>query len=145
MEYEKYINTLARMKAYIAADHEHVNTAWDELYGYIHSVFPVPETAYTDEEISLRKMSRERRELIEEHLETQDIVVMFAQSEQEIIEKISSIPPVILETTFPVWIARYLLLFCRLDVNPSKLTTFDEFHRRYGPMIITASDRRNRT
>jgi hypothetical protein len=135
MEYQKYINTLALMKL-VTTDAD-TNQAWDNLYNYIHSNFPEPETAWEvfGDVPELRKY-RNNFEDITSHAEIKDMLVMSAQSEQELIEKISSIPPVILETTFPVWIARYLLRFLRGLSEPRKLETFDEFHRRYGPMIV---------
>ena len=139
MEYQKYINALSLMK--LVLTNEDANQAWDNLYNYIHSVFPEPETAWEvfGDVPELRKY-RNNFEDINNHAEIQDMLVMFAQSEQELIEKISSIPPVILETTFPVWIARYLLRFLRVPVEPYKLETFAEFHRRYGPMICGRPD-----
>ena len=139
MEYQKYINALSLMK--LVTNDEDANQAWDNLYDYIHSVFPEPETAWEvfGDVPELRKY-RNNFEDINNHAEIQDMLVMFAQSEQELIEKISSIPPVILETTFPVWIARYLLRFLRVSVEPYKLETFAEFHRRYGPMICGRPD-----
>jgi hypothetical protein len=72
------------------------------------------------------------------HLESQDLVVMFKQNREQILEKLRSIPPVILEVTFPVWIARYLLCYAKAGVCPTKLSTFDEFYRRYGTMVLGA-------
>ena len=134
MEYQKYINALSLMK--LVLTNEDANQTWDNLYDYIHSVFPEPETAWEvfGDVPELRKY-RNNFEDINNHAEIQDMLVMFAQSEQELIEKISSIPPVILETTFPVWVARYLLRFLRVPVEPANLETFIEFHRRYGPMV----------
>lgn len=143
MEHEHYIKSLALMQATIDAGYQGCNPAWDELYGYMHSVFPEPETAYVWSETRLgyEKLTGDRYKMILEHFETEDMVLMFQQSHEDIIAKISSIPPVILAVTFPVWVARYLLKFQRVAANPHQLKTFDEFHRRYGPMIFLGSDR----
>ena len=143
MEHERYIKSLDLMQATIVAGEEHCDPAWDELYGYMHSVFPEPETAYVESETRLgyEKLTKDRYQMILDHFETEDMVVMFQQSHEDIIAKIGAIPPVILAVTFPVWVARYLLRFQRVAVNPSKLTTFGEFHRRYGPMIIASCDK----
>ena len=144
MEHEHYIKSLALMQATIDAGPEGCNPAWDELFGYMHSVFPEPETAYVrDEDGDLVKISKERRQMILDHFETLDMLVMFQQTHEDIIAKLSAIPPVILAVTFPVWVARYLLRFkMEVVISTSKLTTFEEFHRRYGPMIVTSVDKR---
>ena len=106
--------------------------AWDELYTHLHSNFPEPETA-SMEDVDWKE--------IKKHVECQDMVLMFNQNREEIVEKLRRIPPVILAAGFPVWIARYLLKFAGLGskVCPNKLTTFSEFHRRYGTMVLAAA------
>lgn len=144
MEHEHYIKSLALMQATIDAGPD-CNPAWDELYGYMHSVFPEPETAYAviyeDPEWKSIYTDKERLQILMDHFETLDMVVMFRQTREEIIAKLGSIPPVILAVTFPVWVARYLLKFMNVPASPSLLTTFDEFHRRYGPMILASVDK----
>lgn len=46
------------------------------------------------------------------------------------------IPPTVIDEVYPVALARMALKFDALPLNPSKLSEFDNFHRRYGRLII---------
>ena len=129
-DFREYITALDLMDQTETATNPY--EAWDELYKYLYANFPVPETA---------SMVDVDWKEIRKHVEGQDMVLMFKQSREEILEKLRSIPPVILAAGFPVWIARYLLKFAGLSSKfcPSKLTTFDEFHRRYSKMVLAAA------
>ena len=126
-DFQKYVMALKFMDLVESSTDQ--NTTWDALYTYIYANFPEPETV---------GMKGQDWQKIYNHLESQDLVVMFKQNREQILEKLRSIPPVILEVTFPVWIARYLLCYAKAGVCPSKLSTFDEFHRRYGTMVLGA-------
>ena len=125
--FQKYVMALKFMDLVESSTDR--NTTWDALYTYIYANFPEPETV---------GMGGQDWQKIYNHLESQDLVVMFKQNREQILEKLRSIPPVILEVTFPVWIARYLLCYAKAGVCPSKLSTFDEFYRRYGTMVLGA-------
>jgi hypothetical protein len=126
-DFQEYITALDLMYQVEIATNP--NEAWDDLYVHIYAHFPVPETA---------SMGNVDWEEIEKHFECQDMELMFKQNRDEIVEKLCSIPPVILAVSFPVWIARYLLRFTKVNVSISMLKTFNEFHRRYGNMVLAA-------
>lgn len=110
--------------------------AWDNLYTFVHSNFAAPvsfgTSPYADPD--KEKYAADVNEMIE----------MFGKDRETLEEELRKIPPVIAEVAFPVYIARYLLRDQKLAINPSRLTTFDEFHNRYGYMIIEGSDKRRK-
>lgn len=130
MEFQKYIDSLNLMDVIIASkgnlDLEH--KTWDDLYQYIHEHFSVPDTSNKNWDDIILKV----------HTEILDMKKMFNQSHGDIIAAIRAIPPVILEVTFPVWIARYLLKFESIGVVPPRLKTFNVFFKRYGTMILSS-------
>jgi hypothetical protein len=119
---------------------EDVHAAWDELYTFIYANFPKPETSSDTWHVSCpsgyQDKHTSRKDPID-HVEGQDMVLMFKQDREQIIERLRSIPPVILAATFPVWVARYLLRFAKVPVDAARITTFNEFYRRYGNMILS--------
>ena len=46
------------------------------------------------------------------------------------------IPPTVIDAVYPIALARMALKFDALPLNPIKLSEFDNFHRRYGRLII---------
>lgn len=46
------------------------------------------------------------------------------------------IPPTVIDAVYPIALARMALKFDALPLNPSKLSEFDNFHQRYGRLII---------
>lgn len=128
MEFQKYIDALNLMDLVIAAkgDRDQENKTWDDLYQYIYEHFPDPDTSKMNwGDIAVKN-----------NTEVLDMKKMFNQSHDEIIAAIRAIPPVILEVTFPVWIARYLLRYESIGVVPTRLKTFDRFYKRYGTMVL---------
>ncbi len=137
-DFQEYITSLDLMDKVVIA--EDVHAAWDELYTFIYANFPEPETASDTWHVSCpggyQDKHKPRKDPID-HIEGQDMVLMFKQDREQTIERLRSIPPVILAATFPVWVARYLLRFAKVPVNAARITTFNEFHRRYGNMILS--------
>jgi hypothetical protein len=111
-------------------------TAWDKLYTFVHANFPAPvsfgNSPYSDP--VKEKYAADVNEM----------VVMFGKDRATLEEELRKIPPVIAEVAFPVYIARHLLRDQKLAISPARLTTFDEFHQRYGYMIIEGSDLRRK-
>lgn len=105
-------------------------TAWDNLYTFVHANFPAPASTYGATE-DVEKFAAD----------VEEMVVMFGKNRETLEEELRKIPPVIAEVAFPVYIARYLLRDQRIAINPVKLSTFDEFHNRYGYMIIAGSEK----
>lgn len=130
MKFQKYIDALNLMDLVIAAkgDRDQEHKTWDDLYQYIYEHFSVPDTSNKNWNDIILKV----------HTEVLDMKKMFNQSHDEIIAAIRAIPPVILEVTFPVWIARYLLRYESIGVVPTRLKTFDRFFKRYGTMVFLA-------
>lgn len=46
------------------------------------------------------------------------------------------IPPTVIDEVYPVALARMALKFDEMPLQPSILSEFDKFHRRYGQLII---------
>jgi hypothetical protein len=137
-DFQEYITSLDLMDKVVIA--EDVHAAWDELYTFIYANFPKPETSSDTWHVSCpsgyQDKHTSRKDPID-HVEGQDMVLMFKQDREQIIERLRSIPPVILAATFPVWVARYLLRFAKVPVDAARITTFNEFYRRYGNMILS--------
>jgi hypothetical protein len=66
------------------------------------------------------------------------------QKQDEVLARLMAIPPEYRDTVFPVAIARYLLAYKRVTIQPNMTTTFEEFHRRYGVMVIEGLEVRRR-
>ena len=158
--FQKYTDALALMDATIAAKNaanaEHgedsqwywsananeirkpINAAWDTLYTHLHSNFVCPQsvlkTGSVDTEVDQAEYESEIDEMVE----------MFKMEREQLEEALRKIPPVVAEVAFPVYVARHLLWTERMPITPNELTTFNEFHKRYGYMIIKSSDKRRK-
>lgn len=111
-----------------------INTAWDTLYTYLHSNFVAPASTQG------HNFTKEEQAAFDSEVE--EMVAMFDLNREPLEEAVRKIPPVIAEVAFPVYVARHLLWTKRMPVSVSELTTFNEFHQRYGYMIIRSSDKR---
>lgn len=110
--------------------------AWDNLYTFVHANFPAPVS------FGNSPYSNPAKEKYAE--DVNEMVVMFGKDRETLEEELRKIPPVIAEVAFPVWIARHLLWTQRVAISPNRLTTFNEFHQRYGYMICAAADKRRK-
>lgn len=66
-----------------------------------------------------------------------------AQATREVLNSTDTagwrkIPPTVIDEVYPVALARMALKFDALPLNPMKLSEFDNFHRRYGQLIINS-------
>lgn len=158
--FQKYIDALALMDQVIAAKNavnaEHgedskwywsanaveirkpINAAWDTLYTHLHSNFVCPQSVSTTGSVYTEVDQAEYESEIDEMVE------MFKMEREQLEEALRKIPPVIAEVAFPVYVARHLLWTERMPINPQELTTFNEFHKRYGYMIIKSCDKRRK-
>lgn len=93
------------------ADKVLLHTHFDALLAHLHANFT---TAVTDANMSATK----------DVLRTMDI------------EGWRKIPPTVIDAVYPIALARMALRFDELPIQPSKLTEFDTFHKRYGALII---------
>lgn len=106
---------------------------WDCLYDYIHENFDAPASSYSNQTFFALKgeKPKEVKQEIEECRE-----MLRNHGAEELIARIEAIPPEYSDMIFPVAIARYLLRDCRVPIHPNMVKTFNEFHQRYGPMIL---------
>lgn len=113
---------------------DQATACWDYLFQYIHANWAPPKTASSDTKAQWDSFSKE------EKAELSDCKKMMEMSYQELEEKLETLPPYFLEHIFPVAVARYLLMFSGnkiIPFNHTKSTTFKEFHKRYGSMILS--------
>ena len=100
---------------------------WDHLFDYIHTNWMLPATSdarYVAPNSETAAELQECRELLD------------ATGAKEIEERLEKIPPHYSEALFPVAVGRFLLRELQLPFNYRMSTTFGEFHRRYGRMIL---------
>jgi len=117
------------------ADTRAIHEAWDELYSFIYANFARPESARIegktcgifDSSVLIDAAAREGH-MCWEMLNIRDA--------DELLSKIKAIPPIFVEVLFPVAIARHLLRDVKVPLQPARLTMFNEFYYRYGPMIV---------
>lgn len=109
------------------ATREQANAVFDHLFAYIHVNWAAPSTATGDHWTQLSGDAR--AELV-------DCKDMLQMGPAEIEAKLETLPPYFTEAVFPVAVARFLLRELALPINHRELTTFKEFHNRYGFMIL---------
>ena len=156
--FQKYIDALALMDATIAVNDAAIAangefttwyysergtelsapicTAWDKLYTFVHANFAAPVSFGTSPYADPDKEKYAA--------DVDEMVAMFDKDRETLETELRKIPPVIAEVAFPVYIARHLLRDLRVAISPDRLTTFNEFHQRYGYMIIEGSTKRNK-
>lgn len=115
-----------------------INAAWDALYTHLHSNFVCPQSVLTTGSV----YTEEHRAAFD--AEVDEMVAMFNKDRSSLEEELRKIPPVVAEVAFPVYVARHLLWTERMPITPDELTTFGEFHKRYGYMIIKSCDKRRK-
>lgn len=133
--FQKYANALALMDAVIAVNGP-VNAEWDTLYTFVHANFMAPKSAYTADKTG--------PDVTEFESDVEEMIEMFGKDRATLEVELRKIPPVIAEVAFPVYIARYLLRDCRVEMSTSKLATFKEFFERYAYMIINGAYKRHK-
>lgn len=108
---------------------------WDGLFSYIHENWLPPETATTEGQAAWGSFTEAQRQ------EIADCGAMLKMSYDELHEKLRTLPPYFLEHIFPVSVARFLLMVIgnkSLNLHHRQSTTFKEFHRRYGTMVLSS-------
>lgn len=104
--------------------------AWDHLYTYIFAHWAKPLTTmepgvYWPTSIA----SGARTEIV-------DCNAMLQMGHDELVAKLESLPPYFTESMFPAAVARFLLRDLAIPFNIYLSKTFNEFHLRYGVMVI---------
>ena len=59
----------------------------------------------------------------------------------ELETAVQEIPPGVEDVLYPVALMRAALIVYRIPLDPSKMKTFDQFHKAYGKFIMDATDR----
>lgn len=118
----KPISTSGYRFVWPAGWEQQCNDAWDHLFTYIHANWAAP-SQIVDTEFKVGVF---------------DCRAMLAMGTAELEAKLASLPPYFSETIFPAAVARYMLgcIHLNLPINHTKLTTFREFHNRYGRIIL---------
>lgn len=132
---EKYTKAIELMNA-VDVNGDNVCKQWDDLFTFLHTNFPIPAASkkakpdLTYKDIA-ELITDEDRAYISEctHLLKVDKV-------DDVLEKITKLPPDYSDVLFPVAIARYLLAYKGVRFLINQLTTFSEFHDRYSVMVI---------
>jgi len=107
--------------------------AWDDCFNFIYTNFARPETS-----------SGSGADCASIHLEVLlckpiiDGTYKTGGPEMDVVMR--AIPPVLLDVVWPVGIARFLLRDHQIPIGHRYLFTFDEFHKRYGTMIISSAE-----
>lgn len=123
MDYSKYETALDMMSCVeFAKDEGILHKSWDNLFDFIHANFAPPSTMIStdDDELSA-------------------CYGMLTENYKTLAEFLYEIPPHYAEFLFPVAIARHLLLlsgYISAKIIPRKLKTFNEFHKRYGKLVL---------
>ena len=131
--FQKYADALNLMDLVIAAkgDIEAATIAWDNLFTFVFPNFVCPESLLKEDDTldAMRSRGGFRAEV-------EEMVAMFAKNRETLEQELHKIPPAIAEVAFPVYMTWYLNIYQEVPVRLDKLTTFYEFYRRYGYMIV---------
>jgi hypothetical protein len=153
MAYEKYITATNLMSDCVAAHNEDpeqgpknfswsndkCHTAWDECYAFVHANFQDPATAIVDGETFAECVARIGAATCENEVQLCRELLAIGRENNELLNKIKTLPPVFAEVIFPVALARYMLRDARMTISANKLNTFKEFYRRYANMIMESA------
>lgn len=104
--------------------------AFDHIFEYIHAHFPVPDSAI-DDTGNWPYLTTEMKN------KAMDCRTMLLTPAALFETNLESLPPYYCNIIFPMSVARYMLRECRMPVNHRYNRTFSEFHRRYGPLVLS--------
>jgi len=138
-QYQKFLTSVALMNdcVAVAKDRIQVSATWDRLYQFIFDNFAEPATSSAPlGYIIIGADALPEGQEVELH-SLAEILTMTDMT--GLMSRIKDIPPSILETVFPVAIARYLLCAVQCNVTDKSLKTFDQFHQWYGAMVFSAA------
>lgn len=148
--YTKYITALKLMDDVITArditasrDEQSAacNAAWDIAFTYIHANFAEPISAGDATifaETGVASTACIDMATLEKELARCKPIIdgTYPAGNGAMETVLRSIPPILLDVVWPIGIARLLLRDYGLPIRHRTLTTFPEFHRRYGYMIL---------
>ena len=131
--------TLDAPKELVAETH----TRWDDLYTFVFANFDCPVSYH-----ELGEYNRVATWAHENEEARQDIIDLYEllrnQKQDEVLARLTAIPPEYRDSVFPVAIARYLLAYKQLKMQPNMLTTFKEFCSRYAVMVFEGANLKHR-
>jgi hypothetical protein len=118
---------------------------WDELYTFIYANFERPNTYREFGEVKYKTMATWAHENPDAQQDIFDTYELLCEHKQdEVLSRLTKVPPEYRDVVFPVAIARYLLAYKKAAIDVQMLTTFEEFHNRYGVMVIEGATMRSR-
>ena len=97
----------------VASDRKEVCQRFDTLLEYLHTNFPVPENTP----------------------EAHAVVAKIVKGQYTIAE-MRRIPPVVADSLYPVLLAKMALTSYKMELDPTRMPQFGEFHNRYGQLIV---------
>ena len=112
-----------------------VTRAWDDLFMFIHAEFTAPLTE-KPKGSTISSVLKEAGARDEYKAEIEECRTMLHHNHNELVEHLRARPPEYSDKVFPIAIARYLLRDCNVSLNAMLSKSFDEFHRRYGAMVL---------
>ena len=117
MDNNKYTRAVELFNACISAGQDQIeaNLCFDTLIEHLHASFAVPESTQAN--------CDECRRVLKKEVSTQDILC---------------IPPKVSDAVYPIALARSLMTDYQLPFIASKLRHMNEFHTRYGSLILDA-------
>lgn len=152
MTIDKYTHAIELMNAVPGGEHYskasedlivEACARWDELYTFIYANFERPSTYHQFGEFDkVAHWAYENNEAYQDIADVYDLLRKHKQT--EVFERLTCIPPEYRDTVFPVAIARYLLAYKVVPIWPDRVTTFDEFHSRYGVMVVESTRMQSR-
>lgn len=136
---EKYTKAIKLMNA-VNSESVDVCKQWDKLYKFLHANFPVPTASY---KVNPDLNSSEIKKLISDDDKkyiNECTQLLRVDKSDDVLAKITKLPPEYSDLIFPVAIARYLLAYKKVYNIPNfsinNLKTFSEFHARYGILVV---------
>ncbi len=120
--HQKYIDALRMMDETIALSKDpgkrkEMHASWDRLFEYMYDHFEAP--AVNSENFAALRNILQRK-----------------YSEETLLAELRKIPPTIIDAVWPVAVAACLLREYQLPIIARDLTTYKEFHNRYGALIL---------
>ena len=127
MQFTKHIHVLHLLSEIPTREltHSEAVASWDHLFHYIHNHWAKPLTS-------------EKNFGLEGNQEILDCRSMLNMSSNELVAKLSTLPPYFTESIFPIAVARFLLRDMRLPLRSRDTTTFKEFCSRYSTAVLSA-------
>jgi len=120
----------------VKANRMETQARWDELYTFIFANFERPSTYHDyddpDQRVKYDKVAKWADENTETHQYMFDAYAMLRHQQDEMLERLTKVPPGYSDAVFPMAIGRYLMAHKKIRCFPRELTNFTEFANRCG-------------